>query len=64
MHAMLKPVRAALCLSLCLAPVWCATLELLSLNDLISKSSANDVCKRQVARLFGLLQRVRDLHAL
>jgi hypothetical protein len=44
---MLKPVRAALCLSLCLAPVWCATLELLSLNDLISKSSA--IVQGQVA---------------
>lgn len=36
----LKPVRFALCLVLWLAPAWGATLELLSLNDLISKSSA------------------------
>jgi hypothetical protein len=34
-----KPVRIALCLALCLAPAWGATLELLSLNDLISKST-------------------------
>jgi hypothetical protein len=34
-----KSVRVALCLALCLTPVWGATLELLSLNDLISKST-------------------------
>ncbi len=36
---MLKPVRVAFCLALWLAPVWGATLELLSLNDLIGKST-------------------------
>jgi|HubBroStandDraft_2_1064218.scaffolds.fasta_scaffold653900_1 hypothetical protein len=35
-----KPLRVALCLAMCLAPAWGATLELLSLNDLISKSTA------------------------
>jgi len=35
----LKPVRIALCMAVCLAPVRSATLELLSLNDLISKST-------------------------
>lgn len=34
-----KPVRVALCLAVWLAPVWGATLELLSLNDLIAKST-------------------------
>ena len=34
-----KPVRVALGLALCLAPAWGATLELLSLNDLIAKST-------------------------
>jgi hypothetical protein len=34
-----KSVRVALCLAVCLAPAWGATLELLSLNDLISKST-------------------------
>lgn len=34
-----KTVRLALCLTLWLAPVWGATLELLSLNDLITKST-------------------------
>ena len=38
-HVVLKPVRVALCLAVWLAPVWGATLELLSLNDLISKST-------------------------
>jgi len=32
-------LRAALCLALWLAPAWGATLELLSLNDLITKST-------------------------
>jgi hypothetical protein len=32
-------LRVALCLALWLAPVWGATLELLSLNDLITKST-------------------------
>jgi hypothetical protein len=35
----LKSVRAALGLALCFAPAWGATLELLSLNDLIVKST-------------------------
>ncbi len=35
-----KPIRLALCLALGLAPVWGATLELLSLNNLIAKSTA------------------------
>jgi hypothetical protein len=34
-----KPARVALCLALCLAPAWGATLQLLSLNDLIAKST-------------------------
>lgn len=34
-----KLVRFALCLVFCLAPVWGATLELLSLNNLIGKST-------------------------
>jgi hypothetical protein len=34
-----KSVRLALCLAIWLAPAWSATLELLSLNDLISKST-------------------------
>lgn len=34
-----KPVQIVLCLALWLSPVWGATLELLSLNDLISKST-------------------------
>lgn len=34
-----KPARLALCLALWLAPVWGATLELLSVNDLISQST-------------------------
>jgi hypothetical protein len=38
-HAVRKPVRVALCLALWLAPAWGATLELLSLQDLISKST-------------------------
>ncbi|MGC9947258.1 MAG: hypothetical protein ABSF64_12890 [Bryobacteraceae bacterium] len=38
-YAVLKPVRIALCLAVWLAPGWGATLELLSLNDLISKST-------------------------
>lgn len=38
-HVVPKPVRVALCLALCLAPAWGATLELLSFNDLISKST-------------------------
>jgi len=38
-HIVPKPVRVALCLALCLAPAWGATLELLSLDDLISKST-------------------------
>ena len=38
-HIVRKPVRVALCLAIWLAPVWGATLELLSLNDLISKST-------------------------
>ena len=33
-------MRCALCLLLCLAPAWGATLELLSLNDLIAKSTS------------------------
>jgi hypothetical protein len=36
----LKTVRVALCLAFCLAPARSATLELLSLNDLISKSTS------------------------
>lgn len=40
MHYVLKPIRLALCLCLWLAPVWGATLELLSVNDLIAKSTA------------------------
>jgi hypothetical protein len=35
-----KPMRLALCLALWLAPGWGATLQLLSLNDLISKSTS------------------------
>lgn len=35
-----KSIRLALGLTLCLAPVWGATLQLLSLNDLIAKSTA------------------------
>ena len=38
-HIVPKPVRVALCLAVWLAPAWGATLELLSLNDLISKST-------------------------
>ncbi len=38
-HVVPKPVRVALCLAVWLAPVWGATLELLSLNDLIAKST-------------------------
>lgn len=38
-HIVPKPVRVALCLAVWLAPVWGATLELLSLNDLIAKST-------------------------
>jgi len=38
-HVVTKPVRVALCLAVWLAPVWGATLELLSLNDLIAKST-------------------------
>lgn len=38
-HIVPKPVRVAFCLALWLAPVWGATLELLSLNDLIAKST-------------------------
>jgi len=38
-HAVPRSVRAALCLAVCLAPAWGATLELLSLNDLIVKST-------------------------
>jgi hypothetical protein len=38
-HIVPKPVRFALCLAVWLAPAWGATLELLSLNDLISKST-------------------------
>ena len=38
-HVVPKPVRVALCLAVWLAPAWGATLELLSLNDLISKST-------------------------
>jgi hypothetical protein len=38
-HIVPKPVRVALCLAIWLAPAWGATLELLSLNDLISKST-------------------------
>ena len=34
-----RAVRVALCLALWLAPVWGATLELLSLNDMIAKSA-------------------------
>jgi hypothetical protein len=40
-------VRTALCLAACLAPAWGATLELLSLNDLISKSTT--IVQAQVA---------------
>src|SRR5579871_1883124 len=40
MRAVPKPVRIALCLALWLAPVWGATLELLTINDLLSKSTA------------------------
>ena len=36
----LRPIRIVLCLALWLAPGWGATLELLSINDLITKSSA------------------------
>jgi len=36
---MRQSLRVALCSALWLAPVWGATLELLSINDLISKSS-------------------------
>ncbi len=43
----LKSVRAALCLALWAAPAWSATLELLSLNDLISKSTT--IVQAQVA---------------
>jgi len=39
-HIVPKPVRLALCLAIWLAPAWGATLELLSLNDLIAKSTA------------------------
>ena len=45
----MKPVRFALCLALWLAPAWGATLELLSLNDLISKSSV--IVQAQVANV-------------
>jgi hypothetical protein len=38
-HVVLKPVRVALCLAVWLAPVWGATLQLLRLNDLVSKST-------------------------
>ena len=38
-HIVPKSVRVALCLAVWLAPAWGATLELLSLNDLISKST-------------------------
>jgi hypothetical protein len=38
-HIVRKPVRVALCLAIWLAPAWGATLELLSLSDLISKST-------------------------
>src|SRR6202050_3264660 len=38
-HIVPKPVRVALCLAIWLSPAWGATLELLSLNDLISKST-------------------------
>lgn len=34
-----KSVRVALCLAVWLAPAWGATLELLSLNDLVAKST-------------------------
>ena len=34
-----RPIRLALCLCLCLAPVWGATLEQLSLSDLISRAT-------------------------
>ena len=46
-HVVLKPVRVALCLAACLGPVRGATLELLSLNDLISKSTT--IVQAQVA---------------
>jgi hypothetical protein len=46
-HIVPKPVRIALCLLLCLAPAWGATLELLSLNDLIAKSTS--IVQAQVA---------------
>jgi hypothetical protein len=39
--------RTALCLALWLAPAWGATLELLSLNDLIAKSTA--IVEAQIA---------------
>ena len=39
MHIVPKSVRVALCLALWLAPAWGATLELLSVSDLISRSS-------------------------
>ncbi len=35
-----KPMRLALCVALWLAPGWGATLQLLSLNDLIAKSTS------------------------
>jgi len=35
-----NPPRIALCLALCLAPAWSATLERLSLADMIAKSTA------------------------
>jgi hypothetical protein len=38
-HIVPKPIRFALCLCLGLAPVWGATLEQLSLNDLIARST-------------------------
>jgi hypothetical protein len=38
-HIVPKSVRVALCLAVWLAPAWGATLELLSLNELISKST-------------------------
>ncbi|HLY19247.1 MAG TPA: hypothetical protein VKR61_18605 [Bryobacteraceae bacterium] len=47
MPSVVKPVRVALFLTLWLAPVWGATLELLSLNDLIGKSTI--IVKGQVA---------------
>ena len=45
-----------------LAPAWGATLELLSLNDLIAKSTA--IVQAQVTWSSAVLQRHRDLHAL